>query len=245
MKKTLAILLTFAVVILAVGNAAAAGFDFGFDDSPLMLTVYETAGTGDEITVALGNITSGASYTEGQSLAAAGTIDFASLGTVADLSVGLYGSDFFGDHNLVGSTAATAPTIRTSTLNQFNGYATNLAIAYGIEAAGTDVGTMAQSDNDSYSYNMGTSGRMGGFVTLDSQPDVAATLAVLDTVGYLDMYLYDFNAAGDADTYAAIIRINADGSVVANPAATVPVPGALVLLASGLVGLIGIRRKNA
>jgi hypothetical protein len=52
---------------------------------------------------------------------------------------------------------------------------------------------------------------------------------------------------GATTGYSAVLRFNkADGQVTLNPnAAPVPVPAAAWLLGSGVLGLIGLRRRNA
>jgi hypothetical protein len=88
-------------------------------------------------------------------------------------------------------------------------------------------------------------------------------LAALSTVGYVDQLLYFFDYNGSlsdvAGTPLAIIRtfLTSDGSTVntagtliatelrALDAAPVPVPAAVWLLGTGLIGLVGIRRRKS
>lgn len=71
--------------------------------------------------------------------------------------------------------------------------------------------------------------------------------------GFVDMYLYEYEKlgnrpgtmnliAGDGVDYQAVLRLDSDGNITVNP---VPVPAAVWLLGSGLLGFIGIRRKNS
>jgi hypothetical protein len=95
-------------------------------------------------------------------------------------------------------------------------------------------------------------GSMGDNLKNDSF-EMTVSLADLATVGYVDQYLYYFDydgAGGDkAGVEVAVIRTLLDGNqimTVINPgsAPAVPVPAAVWLLGTGLVGLVGIRRRK-
>jgi hypothetical protein len=65
------------------------------------------------------------------------------------------------------------------------------------------------------------------------------------------MYLYHFNvgkASAAANTpYYSILQINSNGSIVAEtaPPAATPIPASILLFGSGLLGLVGLKRKGA
>ena len=103
------------------------------------------------------------------------------------------------------------------------------------------------------------SGRMGDNLKNDSY-EMTQSLAALESVGYVDQLLYwfDYKATGadKAGVEVAVIRtfLTIDGisidlsgdkiATVLNPSA-VPIPGSVLLLASGLLGIFGFRRKRA
>lgn len=74
--------------------------------------------------------------------------------------------------------------------------------------------------------------------------DFATSLADLATVGYVDQILYYFDTPNSplAGVAVATLRTFADGHTELI-GSNVPVPAALYLLGSGLVALIGIRRR--
>lgn len=99
--------------------------------------------------------------------------------------------------------------------------------------------TVAESSASSYWNRLVTS--FGGYLTTGTADDVS--LADLATIGYVDQTLYFFDNSNSAISGAAVatLRTMENGSTVANP---VPVPPALYLLGSGLIGLLGLRRKK-
>jgi hypothetical protein len=103
---------------------------------------------------------------------------------------------------------------------------------------------MYQSDNSSYAYNYYTYGSFAGFIPgMNGDQNLAA----LATTGYVDQYLYYYSAPNTAQTGVDVyqIRTYANGTTEINPVNPVPVPAAIYLFGSGLLGLIGIRRRMA
>lgn len=68
-------------------------------------------------------------------------------------------------------------------------------------------------------------------------------LAPEDSERYDVMYTVDGYGVNAGKNYVAKLSIHEDGTVILN-ASEVPVPGAVILLGSGLLGLVGIRRKK-
>ena len=252
MKRIFAILVATALVFCSVGSAMAAYFD----SNNLMMVVYNW--DDKEVAIDLGDFSTVDYSVGGQTLAAAGSVDLSSFGGAvsdwSDLNVGLftayYGNSTF--HFVLGATQDTALTINSAAKTTFFTAATKVHTTYA--ASGTQVATGDASYTYSYSNYLDNLayGQMAGYNPYSASlagPDLSALL----TDGFIDLYLYEYDAngnlvAGNGVDYSGIIRLNADGSIVTvaggNTTPT-PIPGALVLMASGLVGLVGIRRKNA
>jgi hypothetical protein len=130
--------------------------------------------------------------------------------------------------------------------------------------------TGPSSNANSYDMRMNlgsrTPGNYGG-INMDSgigslDDNSEANLRGFDAAGsdqFVDLFIWHIYRASstapavyvDADLstpdvidYAAVLRIYEDGSVVLNPT-VVPIPASLLLFGSGLLGLIGLRRKTA
>ena len=118
---------------------------------------------------------------------------------------------------------------------------------YSYLGGGASQVTGNQTDVDSYVYamdksiNNGAYGVMGGLFTPSNNADTS--LAALGTgASYVDcaLYYYDTNTTA-AGLNIATIETLSNGTTELVSAA--PVPAAIYLLGSGLVGLVGMRRK--
>jgi hypothetical protein len=243
--KKIVMLLVVAVMMLGVaGNAMA---DFGTGE--LIRVVYQMSGSVEELTDlgAFNNTIAGTSYNVTSNAFAVS--DFAGS-NFADLQVAYF---------VWGANSNTAPTWVSGALgqNQANGSrqgtswnSNALSVAgYGAsKSGGTGKAIGNKSDLTSYYTKMDKGGNgvgaWGAFITLGGGE---ANLAALGTTGYVDQsifYYSNVNTQGNGQIVATV-RTMADGTTQINPnAPTTPIPAAVYLLGSGLLGLVGIRRKN-
>jgi hypothetical protein len=250
MKKEMKMKKLLSVVFAAFMMFAAADSALAWDASELTAVLYADE-TDGEIGIDLGDITTilGSGTT---TLAAAGTwsLDmFTNDWAYTDLNIGLFASN--GDYSVltsyIGTTSDTKPEI-------------NSGAAYtAIGAFGAATGTFGDASvgfNETYgginTYGevMNVNSTTPGYYTGLNASWNGAEGTFTDGVDYVDMYLYAIYADGSvvegADTdYVSVVRFNTDGSIVLNPGTSAtPVPGALVLLGTGLAALAGLRRRS-
>ena len=238
MKKILVSMLA-AFMVLAVSGSA-----FAWSNKNLTVVIYNA--TDMEVGLNLGSLDTFDFTQQNAPLVAAGSFslsDYTSskVNSFDDLRVGIFGIDS-ANNGYFATTSTTAPGV--------NGNFTlfKSASIYAAGYSGTTKGTKATSATTSYYKKMDngadtyTPGYYAGWSL-----DIANGEAVLPAEGgYVDMYLYKYATATDpgVGSYLASFRIFTDGSIVMNAGSSpVPVPGAFILLFSGLLGLVGIRRK--
>ncbi|MFH2067506.1 MAG: hypothetical protein ABIK15_20055 [Pseudomonadota bacterium] len=264
MKRILAILVTVAVVVCGAVPAMA---DY-FDNDHLMMAVYNR--TDKEVAIDLGDYDLVDYSIPGQTLAVAGSVDIEGAGkqfgstidSWDDLHVGLFTgykdtSNVY--HLVIGTTQNQATEINGAARATFLNGSSAVHLNYRTPGAEqVNIGSAGALSSYTTKLDAGAYGQMAGFNPYNA-PLAGPDLGVIASQGFIDLYIYDYTIVGlgasatvplvpgNGVDYQGIIRLNADGSIVTVAASNpvVPIPGALVLFASGLVGLIGIRRRNA
>lgn len=231
MKKLFSVLAALCLVFTAAGSALAA-FDYGADSSlGISITDKNTVEFGFDLGVL------GADFLL--------TDTDVTLANAGDLN---YVGDFVGIYTgtseyevAFGLGIDTTPTISGSNIQNFiNGVRDVFNFGYDNTSPFTLTAPAAQGTK-SYTNKL-SGGNYGGLLT-GALPSYEVELDF--TGGFSDVYMYEYDAMNNAWDYGTI-RLYADGSAVLNPTSNpVPVPAAVWLLGSGLLGLIGIRRRNA
>jgi len=244
MKKKLIALLAGALMTVAMAGNALAYFE---SEYTLIRVVYDAAGT-IEVATDLGTVNGS-------------TVNLTNGGATSAFNLSMFGSSTSLD-NLYVSYFAVANTTQDvwasgSLTNALGSNGRGFASLNGaanltrstFNSAGGSTGTVesAQSLANSYWSQMDKGGAGAGLLAAYIiSGNIEASLADLATIGYVDQAFYFFDAAKVSSTgvQIATLRTLADGSTVLNPSSSaVPVPAAVYLLGSGLLGLVGLRRK--
>jgi hypothetical protein len=258
MKKILSVLLV-ALVALAFGVPAQASFN----DAGVVRVIYRTDGT-VELATSLGQVSdfiSGSNLTVGDGATLG--FDLSKFGTGAayqNLRMAYWAFDSStGESYVSGNSDFGIPT--NGILGAFDAFqaATNSAQVYyrTLPPANTqsDPVQVSADKNFALSYwnkmNSG-GGTTGKFKTFLDDGNAEISLANLASGGSVDLgfYKWDFEeyaAAGDlVATIRTLIGTDGFGQTIVNPSGgpAVPVPAAVWLFGTGLVGLVGIRRRK-
>jgi hypothetical protein len=253
MKKKMVAVIAGALMTMAASNAMAY-----FEDGHLIRVVMDSANQ-TEIATDLGAFSvkdlASAPYSLTLGNGANAFTNFAST-DFSKLSVAYYAlnsanSDLWLNNKATTSTVASMlgtqyPTVKGAIDSTYILYASK----------GTQTAVVANTDSNGYKskLNKGTTtiGRFANSFSTTNSPG-EMNLAALATTGYVSttLYLWDNpGLTGLANTNGnkvALITTNSDGSAVLSggPApVTTPIPAAAWLLGSGLLGMVGIRRKS-
>jgi len=237
-KKGIALIAGLILLVMA-GPAAAATFTPGN-----FVEVYVNDADNVEIGVAFGSIDdilAGGSQTHA-------AVNFLGkpMGNYKAAFFGYQGDSQAGYHEVYWATSQliTADDVNELGWNAFSGAAKSVMSWYDSKDGGTDVtsGTKA-SDAKGYRKKMIPAGT---YATVSQIPSIGEV--AMGGASSFDMYVWKlvFDAGNITFSSApvATLTVNQDGSttVTGNP---VPVPAAVYLLGSGLIALLGIRRKAA
>jgi len=239
-------LLIVAVLMMGFSGKAMAAFSNG----DLIRVVYQDNGS-NEVATDLGAF-SATSPIPSTIIYNANPFTTSMLGTgFADLYVGYFvyngsATQAWTSGPLTGQTSANRQgsnyqSAAASVLSYYQGLAGGTSQATGVETVtGSYVNKMDLGNNT------GTNGLMGGLFTAANNADTS--LAALTGSTYVDSVLYYYSAANGAGAGLNIATIetlaNGTTQLISN-VSSVPIPAAIYLLGSGLVGLVGMRRKMA
>lgn len=184
-------------------------------------------------------------------------------GKIANLMVAYFVIDFGSAQAYVASSSTTPLHSGGNAWNGMNGvqvttldlaqYGSGLAGTGGLEP-GSSTSVLSQSNAQSYQSYMeaGGAGAYVGFIVNGGNSFLTESKLASVGSGSIVQYL-DFFSNANIDQTGALVKeggnnieilTNADGSTTLEEApATVPVPPSLLLLAPGLLGMIGIRRR--
>lgn len=246
MKKKIVTLLAAALMAVAFAAPAMAAFE-NYD---LVRIVYNTAGT-QEIYTDLGNVNTAisnpatlgnTSFITGQTgSAAAGTLDSGTLfgnTALSNLNVAYVAFDTANSNVTYTSAGATAPSsidngVFYNSIGSFQGYLKGLTITNG-----NGIGNATNPNSYASIFQAQGAGLLGGMLDVSME----ANLAALASGGTVTQHLYFFadNSAGTAADTGLTLTTNSTGTTSSTPT---PIPPSFLLMGSGLLGMVGIRRK--
>ena len=241
-KKIIALLAGAMLTLCAAGNALA-----NFDNGDLIRVVYNHAGT-VEVATDLGSISSlmsgTAAHTDAFSLS-----QITGATSMSDLYVSYFAIN--SNTGWVGYDQATAPVTGNRKFTSLTNSAGVVTPYYQTLGSGNQV-VADQTYTNAFSSRLiiGNIASLNGYIPAG----VEANLGALGSGGSVVQALYAFNNQGNltgvttgvhvnnAHGQQLLITTNANGTTTVAPAAT-PIPPAFLLMGSGLLGMVGIRRK--
>jgi len=223
-----------------------------FNEGDLIRVVYTGTGGGTEYATDLGAFSATSALTSNYALNT-DTFSLASIGATswADVKVAYFVMSSTGAAgNGAAYTSGTATGGNINTYAFWGSYQPNAGSTmdtYHAAAGTSNNATVSQSSTYSY-WNMMNGGgtTIGTMNQYLASGDAEKTLTALGSSSYVDQVLYYYGSDPDSGvkgTQVATIRTFADGHTEAVAVANTPIPAAVYLFGSGLMGLVGLRRK--
>jgi hypothetical protein len=239
-KKIVTLLAATAFMAVSAGQALAF-----FEDQSLIRVVYDSSSsTGKEVAYDLGNINSiiashGTTLSTGSSILS----DFGSV-TADKLRVAYFAYDSTVNNGSLYSTAgATAPTTNLNSYESVFGAIFTAGLT--VWSSGTNKAITTADNANSYVslFNQGvtSTGTLSGSFPINGTTE--ASLANLATGVAQKLYFFSDANTNSKGVLALNLITNADGTTLVADATPTPIPPSFLLMGSGLLGMVGIRRK--
>jgi hypothetical protein len=236
MFKKIATFAVAAMLTLSASSAFAA-----FADLQLTRVVFNQTGGVTEIATALGDVNTLMTTSPGIYGGGVDAFTAQTGGTnFANLSVVYFAVDTVNRHLWI---TGLNPVGTIGKSGSITGAATLLFQYYNALTATGNTVLADASNSSSYRVKMDATTQLGqfcNFITAATRGNTEASLASLASGGIVTQNLYYF--ANYASSAAGVMAGTV--STYANGDTTTPIPAAFYLMGSGLMGLVGLRRRN-
>lgn len=233
MFKKLATLLAAAVFTLSASSAFAA-----FTNFDLIQVVYQKSGGTTEVATDFGNVTSLINTTNNTlTPSLSSSILGLSNAYVTYYAVNTTTKELW----ITGGDTTKLGSLKTSVIGGVSGNTNIYYNSLGGTAGDTQVDAITTNAN-SFKVKSAGAGTFGGAITVNAEATERNLAELADGDITMDLYYFANYGVAGTGTKVATLSLSQDGITTVNPSA-VPLPAAVYLFGSGLLGLVGLRRR--